>query len=300
MSRLQCGVIGAGGYLGQQLAHHIDKYSLPIELIPYNRKSRKFSIDNAELQQHDVLLNLGTPNEVYARQGGFTAEKAIEEWSNHLEIAVRLSEPLHIVQLSTFHIFGNLENAMDDTSPVLGGNAYGDLHLRCLELVKKTTSKSGIGLSIVIPSNIFGTISTDLTPRTDLILNLAIEQLRTNKPLLLRSNGVGLRDFLWIEDALQAFCAIISKKNVRSDETIVVASENTTSVRNAIEALFSVFGTGTFESWCEFGNTSEKVVPFSFSCKKLRAIMGQWHPKNVLSAAVSQKSIFNSNEKIIL
>jgi nucleoside-diphosphate-sugar epimerase len=201
MSSFVCGVIGAGGYLGQQLAHHINKYRLPIGIIPYSRAHRRFSTDKPELRNYDVLLNLGTPNEVFARQGGITAQKAIDEWSNHLETAIRLSKPLHIVHLSTFHIFGNLESAMGDTSLTVGGNAYGDLHLTCLEVVKKIASESGIALSNVIPSNIYGTISPGLTPRTDLILNLAIEKLRTNEPLLLKSNGSGLRDFLWIEDA---------------------------------------------------------------------------------------------------
>jgi nucleoside-diphosphate-sugar epimerase len=300
MKHIHCGVIGAGGYLGQQLTHHIHKYALPIEVIPYNRKHQKFSTDKSALQNYEVLLNLGTPNEIFARQGGATAQKAIEKWSNHLEVAIRLSKPSHVVHFSTFHIFGNLESAMDDNSPTVGGNAYGDLHLECLEVVKRKTSEFGIPLSIVIPSNIYGSISPNLTARTDLILNLAIEKLRTNEPLVLKSNGSGLRDFLWIEDALLAFCAIISQKPSTQYETIVVASEMTTSVRNAIETLFSVLGRGTFESWCNVGSISEKIVPFSFACKKLKTIMGDWHPKSVFSAASSQKVILNSNEKLIL
>ena len=105
-----------------------------------------------------------------------------------------------------------------------------------------------------------------------------------------------MRDFLWIEDALQAFCAIISQEHGTANQTIVVASEMTTSVRNAIGELFSILGTGAFESWCEFGTISENVVPFSFSCKNLKALMGKWRPQSVLSAAHIQSAIFNSTK----
>lgn len=300
MKNILCGVIGASGYLGRQLTYYIDQCTLPIEIIHFSRKIQKFISGMHKQRNFDVLLNLGTPNEVVARIGGITAEKAVEEWSNHFEVAIRLAEPLQCIHISTFHIFGTPENALDDTSLIVGGNAYGDLHIRCLEFVKKICSELGIGLSIVVPTNIFGTVVPDLTPRTDLILNLAIERLRARQTLQLRSNGAGLRDFLWIEDAMQAFCAIISQTPVESRETIVVASEMATSVRDALKALFSVFGTGVFESWCELGGICETVTPLSVSCKKLRNLMGQWHSKSVLAAAFCQKAIFNSSARAML
>jgi nucleoside-diphosphate-sugar epimerase len=296
MKPIRYGVIGAGGYLGRQLIHYMGQHGLPVEIIPYNRARKEFNIAEPGSQHCDVLLNLGTPNEIFARQEGSVPAKAIEEWSGHLETAIQLSQPSHIVHLSTFHIFGTPESEMNDDSPALGGNAYGDLHLTCLAFVKKMATAYGIALSTVIPTNIYGTISRNLVPRTDLILNLAIDKLRTNDPLQLRSDGSGLRDFLWIEDALRAFCAVLLQAPKTTAETIVVASETTISVREALDGLFSVLGKGTFESWCEFGSLEEKVVPFSFSCKKIKAIMGAWQPQSVLSAATLQKNIFNTNE----
>jgi nucleoside-diphosphate-sugar epimerase len=300
MKKIQCGVIGAGGYLGQQLTHYIIKNEIAIDIIPYNRLFRKFITERKEAQTNfDVLLNFGTPNEVFARQGGETAKSAIKEWSEHLEIAVQKANPKQVVHLSTFHIFGNLESSMNDNSPTIGGNAYGDLHLTCLEIVKKVASKYAICLSNIIPSNIYGTVSPYLIPRTDLILNLALEHLRNQQCLQLKSDGSGLRDFLWIEDALKAFCAIITNKTTKDYNTVVVASETTMSVKMALEALFTILGNGAFKSWCEFGKLSENISPFTFSCNNLKTIIGEWQPLNVLTAASSQKAIFDRNEKLI-
>jgi nucleoside-diphosphate-sugar epimerase len=300
MKKIQCGVIGASGYLGQQLAHYVKANKLEIDIIPYDRLHRRFISEGRDAQTNfDVLLNLGTPNEVFARQGGQIAINAIKEWSEHLDIAIQQAKPIDVVHLSTFHIFGNLESTMNDDSPTIGGNSYGDLHLTCLEIVKELASNYATSLSNIIPSNIYGTVSPSLIPRTDLILNLALERLRNHQFLQLKSDGTGLRDFLWIEDALQAFCAVISRKTTKDYDTVVVASEITMSVQKALEALFSVLGKGTFASWCEFGPLSEKVIPFTFSCNNLKTIMGEWKPQNVLSAAGNQKTIFNINEKLI-
>jgi nucleoside-diphosphate-sugar epimerase len=293
INNIQCGVIGTNGYLGQQLVSYICKNKIPIRLIPYDRGKYNFVNENNISQIYDVLLNLGTPNEIIARQGGFIAEKAIAEWSKHIRIAIQLSKPRQILNVSTFHIFGNLLMHTDENTPTLGGNPYGDLHLKCLEIINAIAAEFGVEIITVIPTNIYGTVNRNLVPRSDLILNLAINKLLLNESVKLNSSGNSFRDFLWIEDVLEAFCKIILNTSSVSSGRFVIASEHTYTVRNALEILFSVLGSGEFNNWCKFGLIQEDVAPFSFSCDKLRLFMKNWQPKSIFNAGLVQKSIFN-------
>ena len=293
MYNIDCGIIGSGGYLGQQLFNYISKKKTPIRLIPYNRGNHSFIVESSTIQNFDVLLNFGTPNEIVARQGGSIAKNAITEWSRHIRIAIELSKPTHIVNVSTFHIFGNLMMQTDENSPTLGGNAYGDLHLKCLEVINEIATEFGVAITTVIPTNIYGTVNKDLVPRSDLILNLAINKLLLNESVKLNSSGNSFRDFLWIEDALEALCATIFNTPSSPSGRFVIASEHTYTVRNALEILFSVLGSGEFNNWCKFGLIQEDVAPFSFSCDKLRLFMKNWQPKSIFNAGLVQKSIFN-------
>jgi len=296
MKKIICGVIGARGYLGRQLATYIVQRNLPIQILPFSRETQQFLSEKHEDQRLDVLLNFGTPNEVVARQGGTVAKKTIAEWFDHFLSAVRLTEPARCVHISTYHIFGVPDGVMNEDSSIIGGNAYGDLHITCLDFVKRICSEKDIVLSTIIPTNIFGTVALDLMPRTDLILNLAIERLRERQTLSLRSDGSGVRDFLWIEDALEALCQLILQMPCESQETIVVASESTVAVREALETLFSVLGKGTFGEWCKWGAASDQVKPFFASSQKLRDLIGGWHPKSILEAARSQQIVFNTSQ----
>jgi nucleoside-diphosphate-sugar epimerase len=296
MKKILCGVIGVRGYLGRQLSTYIAQRDLPIQILPFSRELQQFLSGKYEGQHHDVLLNFGTPNEVVARQGGTVAQKAIAEWSDHFLSAVRLAEPTRCMHISTFHIFGVPDGVMNEESSLIGGNAYGNLHITCLDLVKRICSGKDIVLSTIIPTNIFGTVALDLIPRTDLILNLAIELLREMQTLSLRSNGSGVRDFLWIEDALEALCQLILQTPCESQETVVVASEKSLSVREALEALFSVLGKGTFGEWCKWGAALDPIKPFFASSQKLRDLIGGWHPKSILEAARSQQIVFNKSK----
>lgn len=79
MEKVTCGIIEGGGYLGRQLAAFIEMPQTPIEVIAFSKEKREFATTaiNGRIEKIDVLLNLGSKNEVVARQGGRLAEDAL-------------------------------------------------------------------------------------------------------------------------------------------------------------------------------------------------------------------------------
>lgn len=295
MENVTCGIIGGGGYLGRQLAAFIEMRQIPIEVIAFSREKRGFATpaSNGRIGKIDVLLNLGSPNEVVARQGGRLAEDALISWGECFLMAVRQSSPARCVHVSTFHIFGSPQGLINESLPLSAGNAYGDIHLKCLHYVEEACLKEGVALTTVIPTNIYGTVSAELNPRNDLIINLALEKLLKREVLQLSSDGNGLRDFLWIEDVLDALCRFILRLYGQSNEMFIVASEKTVSVRDALNSLFQEFGKGKLDEWYMWGMKTDPVVPFTVSSDKLRDLTGDWSPKVLAEAAQIQKVIFN-------
>lgn len=295
MRKVTCGIIGGGGYLGRQLAAFIGMRKIPIEVIAFSREERRFATpaNNGRIEKIDVLLNLGSPNEVVARQGGRLAEDALISWAECFLMAVRQTSPARCVHVSTFHIFGSPRGLVSECLPLSAGNVYGDIHLKCLRYVEEVCLKEGVALITIIPTNIYGTVSVELSPRSDLIINLALEKLLKREVLKLNSDGNGLRDFLWIEDVLDALCRFILHSHGQSNEMFIVASEKTLSVRDALNSLYQKFGEGRLDECYKWGVKTDPVVPFTVSSGKLRDLTGDWRPKMLAEATQIQKVIFN-------
>lgn len=295
MRKVTCGVIGAGGYLGRQLAAFIEIRKIPIEIIVFSRENRRFAIpeSDGQLEKIDVLLNLGSPNEVVARQGG-GGEHALISWTECFFAAVRQASPARCVHVSTFHIFGSPTGLVNEYLPMSGGNVYGDIHLKCLRYVEEVCHKEGVALTTIIPTNIYGTVSVELCPRNDLIINLALQKLLKREVLRLNSDGNGLRDFLWIEDVLDALCRFILHSQFQSNGMFIVASEKTLSVRDALNFLFQEFGEGKLDECYKWGAMTDQVVPFAVSSSKLKSVIGDWRPKMLPEATQIQKMILTN------
>ncbi|MBI3351110.1 MAG: NAD-dependent epimerase/dehydratase family protein [Nitrospirae bacterium] len=297
MSEVVCGVIGARGYLGRQLNSYIAQRGLAIRIVPFDRISQRFETVGNNPKSFDILLNLGSPNEIVSRGPAVASKKAIEEWWKNFKAAVNLARPKRCLHVSTFHIFGSVEGIVDEQSPLLGGNSYGDTHLECLSRVTGWLSVQGLPCTILVPTNIYGSVDIALMPRTDLILNLAIERCLNEKPVVLTSDGLGLRDFLWIEDALYAFSRFIEGDGLATNQTILVSSGITIPVADALKSIFHSLGKGRFEDWCKFGNINDVSSKFSVSSKKLEKLIDGWHPKSVETAGQCLKSIFKEYGK---
>lgn len=294
MKKLICGLIGGGGYIGQQLRAFIKHRNIPIDIVRFSREKEYFEsyADNNRIEKIDILLNLGSPNEVIARLGGHVADKAFSSWSNFFLKAIQESSPYRCIHISTFHIFDLRGGLIDESSPLSCTNAYGALHVKCLEYVQNLCLKEKVALTTIVPTNIYGTISTDLRPRNHLILNFAIDKLLKGEVMQLTSCGNGFRDFLWIEDALSALCSLIMEMHGNSHERFIIASENMYTLRDALHALFQVFGNGEFNSWCKFGSEIDSLQKFTISSNKLRSFIADWNPKTICTAAKIQKQIF--------
>jgi nucleoside-diphosphate-sugar epimerase len=269
---------------------------IPIEVIAFSREKRRFATpaSNGQSKKIDILLNLGSPNEVVSRQGGRLAEDALISWGECFLMAVQQSLPARCVHVSTFHIFGSPQGLVNECLPLSAGNTYGDIHLKCLRYVEEVCLKEGVALTTVIPTNIYGTVSVELPPRNDLIINSALERLLKREVFKLNSDGNGLRDFLWIEDVLDALCRFILRLHGQSNEMYIVASEKTLSVRDALNYLSQEFGECILNECYMWGLKTDLVVPFTVSSGKLRDLTGDWRPKMFSEAAKLQKIILTN------
>lgn len=294
---IRCGVIGYNGYLGQQLKmyNHCNEYALT--LIQYDRSTNMFILDEEESSSIDVILDLGTPNEVVARSDPFHADQSLNEWNRHLIYAVEQAKPSKLVHFSTLHIFGRLKGEITEKLPFLGGNPYGDLHISALKIIRDLCVKNCINECVIIPSNIYGSIDKDHIGRTNLILNLAIDCALKGKPLQLASNGKGLRDFLWIEDLLR-FLVITIMDDVNDNPLFLVASGTTSSIAESLRTIHHNLCRGNFDDWVTFGESKEIPHPFSVSINGVSKYLNDWKPLSISDAMKRIAEIHNISYSI--
>ena len=292
VDRVNCGVIGFGGYLGQQLKMYVKHKNYNLTLIPYDRSKHIFVYNKKEINSIDVILNFGTPNEVVARRDQSHAQQSLNEWNEHLKCAVEQAKPSRLLHFSTLHIFGDLKGKINNNHPFCGGNKYGDLHVTALKIVRDLCLKYNISECIIIPSNIYGSIDKDHLGRKNLILNFAIDCAIKGIPLKLASDGKGLRDFLWIEDLLKFLIKIILDHN-NKNPLYLVASGTSLTVQKAIKIIHEELGKGRFNDWVTFGRISENSVPFTVSTTCARKYLEQWSPISLKDAAKRIAKIYN-------
>jgi UDP-glucose 4-epimerase len=256
-------VLGASGFLGTHLVHRL----LPLcaRVVSFSRGSATGSMKvlagsdivlgdireprdvKAAIGSSDVVFNLaGRSGSIESSRHSFSdLEVNVGGLINVLEAAAALPEPPKIVFPGSRLQYGRVSHLpVDETAPQLPLSPYG-LHKRfCEEYLAFYGRSKGLRYAVARLTNPFGPYHQRYSFGYN-VLNQMIEKARTGDAITVYGDGSQLRDYLYIEDAIDALLVL----GAHDENAVVnVGSGTGTRFRAAAETIVRLAGHGEIRS----------------------------------------------------
>lgn len=106
----------------------------------------------------------------------------------------------HFIYFSTFQVYGVYEGKITEETPALSRNDYGLTHLFGEGYVKEYHLNTKLPYSIVRLTNSYGCPKDYDSSKWYLVLNDLAKTALEKKQIILKSNGLAPRDFIWMQD----------------------------------------------------------------------------------------------------
>ena len=188
-----------------------------------------------------------------------------------------LNKIQHFVYLSTFHVFGNPQGIIDESTLPSPINDYGLSHLQAeqyVQMYSKATSVKGL---VIRPSNFFGIpANLQACDRWTLIpLAFCREAVETNK-IVLKTSGLQERNFVSVKHICEAIEKAIDEEDL---ETLHVFGKDTVSVKGLAELVQTVMknklGKDIVIDYPPISPAQplQNIIPFTYTSLYLNALM---------------------------
>lgn len=215
---------GSKGYLGSQIIYASSLH-------------KKVKIIN-ELERTSLLISkytliiLSLPNDSLCRNEYDKALNKFKLWKKEIKNFFIDPKLKNIILVSTSHLLNKIDKK----------DKYLEIQIKGINFLRKLSSSYGVSFSVIYLSNIYGSLSKSLYPRTNLVLNLYFHSMVNKLPLNFKSDGSDNRDFIWIgcfTNAILRICKDRDKSLLKN--SIYIGSGVKYTIREAIELMQKEF-----------------------------------------------------------
>ena len=188
----------------------------------------------------DFIFHLASPDAESAFTNPNTALKSSVEMTwVLLEALSDLDEKIPLINLSTFHIYGsNARNRIFEETRPAPNHPYAISHLFSETIVHRFCEKTGIKALNARLSNSFGAPLTYEAAKWSLVFNDLCLQAIVSKKLVLKTSGRQKRNFITIEDTVEALKFLLkNQENWPPNNIIHIGSELQWSILEVAELI---------------------------------------------------------------
>lgn len=211
----------------------------------------------------------------------------MDTFETNIRGAFNLLQALHyygaakgVVWVSTDKVYGSYKTEVRETDPLLGfGHPY-DVSKMCADVLAQTFAIC-YKLPVVITRS--GNIYGPGDPNNDRLIPETIRSTLAGDPVQVRSNGKFVRDYIYVDDIVDAFLYALSglsSKKLKYGEVVNFGSERAYSVAEIIDTVLEI--TNRVDLVPQILNTEKHEIPYQhLNFDKARDLLG-WTPKTSL------------------
>lgn len=259
-------VTGASGFLGGALISLLRKNNVDCIGITRKKSLDLYTVESYEKSPlGDTLIHLAEPNN----------RSDVEEWGTIQELACHKTFKVllkkgyrRVIYASSATLYADCSTAPRKvTDQITGMDAYTRIKMSSERLALSS------GGTVLRLANLYG-------PRmsTENVVSHILNQAGLDRAITMRSLN-SVRDFLWIEDAVTAFLAIIEK---RASGVFNVGSGRGTSIRELVRMVQSILKTKQdVIELCPKKESSNLILDIELTKKTLG-----WAPKTTLEEGI--------------
>lgn len=155
-----------------------------------------------------------------------------------LEAARKLGTIKGIIVASSDKAYGKTKSAYTEDSPLKGDHPY-DVSKSATDLIAQTYYKT-YGLPVVVTR--FGNVYGQGDLHMDRIIPGICESVIKKKPLLIRSDGKYIRDYIYVKDVAEGYLFLLSVLDKVQGEAFNFSSRDTYSVMELIMKAEKILG----------------------------------------------------------
>lgn len=153
-----------------------------------------------------------------------------------LEAAKQTKSVKGVIVASSDKAYGKTKKAYTENSPLRGDHPY-DVSKSCTDLIAQTYYKT-YNHPVVVTR--FGNVYGEGDLHFDRIIPGICEAIIKNKPLLIRSNGKYVRDYIYVKDVVEGYLFLLMNIDKVKGEAFNFSSDDTYSVLDLIKKVGKV------------------------------------------------------------
>lgn len=247
-------VTGGAGFIGRHLVdyllynHHVTIYdnlsnSSKEKITPLIQKGAKFIKGDildfnllSESSKVDIIIHLAAKSDVVDSiiNPEITNDTNVNGTINVLKCCIQ-NKIRKIIFASSAAVYGNCNLPITEKSTTNPTSPYGISKLSAEHKIKKDASEFGFSAVCLRLFNVYGKGQND---QYSGVISKFLKNIREDKPLVIYGDGTQTRDFVSVNDVVEAFSCAISAKS----ETYNIASGRSISVNDLAKMMLEISG----------------------------------------------------------
>lgn len=295
-------ITGGQGFIGSHVVNRLVSMGLDVcatynYTLPNRAPTHNLSFQKADVTKFDEclkLINQENPKIVFhlvaqpivtaaIRHPFSTEELTIRGSYNILEAIRQTGKTTAIVYVSSDKVYGSNMDATED-SLLLGVDHPYNASKICGDVIAQMYAKHyGLPITIVRSANIYG--GGDF--HWDRLIPGTCKDITKGKTITLRSDGKMLRDYIYVDDLMNAYVSIIDKMesgNIGS-EIFNFGSVASYTPIEIVDTLFSVAGVKS--DYVVLGQAKDEIDKQHMNYSKAQKLLG-WNPKTDISDGLAR------------
>jgi nucleoside-diphosphate-sugar epimerase len=281
-------ITGASGFIGSHLmpllqSNHI-VHSMTSDLLDFKNVEEEL-----KLFVPDIIVHLAARTEV---EKSFYEQISFSEVNyvgtvNLIESATRLSSKPYFVFASTMEVYGwqpvsdqiqhgvapeNIPAFNENTQP--NPNApYAVAKYACEKYLEYAHRAHGIEYAIIRQTNAYGRVDNDF-----FVTEQIISQMLTNRVECNLGYGTPYRNFIFIDDLLEAWVTVINRRDVCANNIFTLGPDNPVQIKQHAENIANLLKWNGVINWNTKPKRHGEIYLLNSTYSKLHSLTG-WQPK---------------------
>lgn len=234
-------ITGGLGNLGSWLTEYFSENGFEVWVLTKNYRKlsskAKFHLINCDISDYqDINNHLKDLTFDYVIHAGSVNDGFVE---NYFKLAIEVNtlgtrnlleyfkdkSIKNFVYFSTFQVYGKYEGSINESTPLQPKNDYGATHLFAEFYVKQFFYSHKINHTIIRLTNSYGCPKDIKSSKWYLVLNDFAKTAFEKKEIILKSNGLAPRDFIWMGDVCNVLMQLLNTE--ASNEVYNLSGERT-------------------------------------------------------------------------
>lgn len=226
-------ITGGLGNLGSWLTRHFSSLDNEVYVLAKNKRAilteQKFTYISCDISSlddckdklahiaFDYIIHTASVNDMFVDNYAALALEINTKGTRNLLEAIDKSSLKNFIYFSTFHVYGVSEGNITEESPLLARHDYATTHLFAEYYVKQFHLTHHLPYTIIRLTNSYGCPIDTATSKWYLILNDLSKMALEKSEIILKSNGLASRDFIWMGTVCTVVEKLVNLKNAPND-----------------------------------------------------------------------------------